>query len=89
MSEAQNIQPQKRADAALSSLIEENPGYSVDEDQPEWIVGTNFVTFGAVEEQPVAYKYFDWLPRKEQEERALRLFARTELVPKLYMVKAE
>lgn len=89
MSGAQNIQPQKRAELALSQLIEENPGYSVDEDQPEWIVGTNYVTFGAFEGQPAVYKYFDWLPRKDQEEKALRLFAPTRLVPRLYPVKAD
>jgi len=89
MSGAQNMQPQKRAELALSRLIEENPGYSVDAGQPEWIVGTNYVTFGTFEGYPVVYKYFDWSPRKEQEEKALQLLAPTRLIPKLYPVKAE
>ncbi len=35
------------------------------------------------------FKYFDWLPRKDQEERALRAFAPTELVPKLHAVESD
>jgi len=79
----------KRADAALSGLIEANPGCSVDGDGPEWLVGTNLVTFGALNGEPVVYKYFDWLPRKMQEESALRLFAPTGVVPKLYPVESD
>jgi hypothetical protein len=80
---------QKRADAALALLIEENPGCTVNEDGHEWMVGTNCVTFGTFEGQPVVFKYCDWQPRKEHEEIALRLFAPSELIPKLYPIKSD
>jgi hypothetical protein len=89
MEEAKHSKPRQRADAALARLLESNPGYSVDEDSPDWLFGTNFVRFGAFEGWPVVFKYFDWRPRKDQEEKALRLFAPTGLVPKLYPASEE
>ena len=86
MAEVNNAYPQIRAEAALSSLIEENPGCTVNKDEHKWIVGTGFVTFGTFEGQPVVFKYCDWQPHKERQEEALRLFASTGLVPKLYPV---
>lgn len=83
------IQQQKRAENALSKLIEANPGLSVNGDQPEWFFGTNFVTFGKFHNQPVVFKYFDWHPRKAQEEKALQLLAITELVPKLCPIESD
>jgi hypothetical protein len=83
------MQQQERANASLSRLIESNPGCSVNTGQPEWLVGTNFVTFGAFHGQPAVFKYFDWRPRREQEEKALRLFAPTGLVPKLFPVESD
>jgi hypothetical protein len=89
MPEEWQIQQQKRAETALSRLIEANPGLSVNKDQPDWLFGTNFVTFGMFHNQPVVFKYFDWLPRKKQEEKALRLFSTTGLVPKLYPIESD
>jgi hypothetical protein len=89
MPEEWQIQQQKRAENALSRLIEANPELSVNEDQPDWLFGTNFVTFGKFHDQPVVFKYFDWRPRKEQEEKALRLLAVTGFVPKLCSVESD
>lgn len=52
-------------------------------------MGTNLVTFGAFEGQPVVLKYYDWKPRRENEETAVRLFAPTALVPKLYPIESD
>jgi len=89
MPEEWQIQQQKRAETTLSRLIEANPGLSVNKDQPDWLFGTNFVTFGMFHNQPVVFKYFDWHPRKEQEEKALRLLSTTGLVPKLCSVESD
>jgi len=89
MPEEWQIQQQKRAENALSRLIEANPELSVNNDQPDWLFGTNFVTFGKFHDQPVVFKYFDWHPRKEQEEKALRLLAVTGFVPKLCSVESD
>jgi hypothetical protein len=80
---------QKRAQAALTTFIEANPDYSVDEEQPECRGGTNFITFGTCRGQPVVYKRFDWQPRKWQEKKALQLYAPTGLVPKLFPVESD
>jgi hypothetical protein len=77
-------EPQARADTALISLRQATPEYTVDDDQPDCRGGTNFITFGTLHGQPVVYKYFDYLPRKTQEEKALRLYAPSGLVPRLY-----
>ncbi len=37
----------------------------------------------------MVFKYFDWNPRKKQEERVLNVFAPTRLVPKLYPIQSE
>ncbi len=73
----------ERADAALARLLAANPGCSLEVDPPAWALGTNLVTYGAFQGRPVAFKYYDWPPRKDQEERALRLYAPTGLVPGL------
>ena len=78
------IQKQARAEGCLAELLKANPDYSVDESQPECRGGTNFITFGAFRDQPVVYKYFDYLPRKKQEEKALLAYEHTGLVPQLY-----
>ncbi len=89
MLEAWRTKQKQRADASLSRCIEANPECTADDGQPQWLIGTNFVTFGTYQGQPVVFKYFDWRPRKEQEEKALRLFAPTGLVPKLYPVSSD
>ncbi len=83
------VELQKRAEAVLAAFVEANPEYTVDAEQPECRGGTNFITFGACRGRPVVYKRFDWLPRKLQEEKALRLFAPTGLVPRLYPVESD
>jgi len=78
------IEKQIRAEGCLAEFLKANPDYSVDESQPECRGGTNFITFGAYRDQPVVYKYFDFLPRKKQEEKALLAYEPTGLVPQLY-----
>ena len=83
------IKRQKRAEACLAEFLAGNPDYSVDDSQPAGRGGTNFITFGAFRDEPVVYKHFDFLPRKQQEETALRSYRATGLVPKLYPVASE
>lgn len=80
---------EKLATASLRKLIEQNPAYSIDSDPPQWLFGTNHITFGKTNGKPVVFKYFNWPPRKTQEETALRLFAPTGLVPKLFSIESE
>ena len=77
---------EERAASALRQLIEQNPGCALDSGSPQWLFGTNHVTFGKLYGAPVVYKHYDWAPRKQQEERALDLFAPTRLVPRLYPI---
>ena len=69
MPEEWQIQQQKRAENALSRLIEANPGLSVNKDRPDWLFGTNFVTFGKYHDQPVVFKYFDWRHVKNRKKK--------------------
>jgi hypothetical protein len=78
-----------RATVSIRQLIAKNPGCSIDGEYPQWLFGTNHVTFGKVHGQPAVFKHFDWLPRKKQEEWALNLFAPTRLVPRLYPTQSE
>jgi hypothetical protein len=80
---------EKRATASLLQLVLENPGCSIDTEYPQWLFGTNHITFGTLHGYPVVFKYFDWIPRKKQEEWALSVFAPTRLVPKLYPIQSE
>jgi hypothetical protein len=80
---------QRRAERVLAEFLKANPEFTVDVEQPECRGGTNFITFGACRGKPVVYKRFDWLPRKRQEEKALRLFEPMGLVPKLYPVESD
>ena len=80
------MQQRERADAALGGVVESTPGLCVD---ATWLIGTNYVAFGTYHNAPVVCKYFDWQPRKQQEEAALRMFAETGCVPKLYPVKSD
>ena len=89
MPEEWQIQQQKRAENALSRLIEANPGLSVSKDHQDWLFGTNFVTFGTFNSQPIVFKYFDWRPRKDQEEKALRSLLATGFVPKLCPIESD
>lgn len=75
---------QARSDTALAALAEASPEYTIDDDQPECRGGTNFITFGTLQGQAIVYKYFDYLPRKRQEEKTLRLYAPSGLVPTVY-----
>ena len=89
MSEPWRIEQRRRADAALSQLLAAYPALSLDDGEAEWLVGTHLVAFGAFEGRPAVVKYYDWKQRKDQEEKALRLFAPTGLVPRLYSVQSE
>ena len=80
---------EKRATASLLQLLLENPGCSIDTESPQWLLGTNHVTFGTLHGHPVVFKHFDWIPRKTQEEWALNLFAPMLPVPKLYPIQSE
>jgi hypothetical protein len=80
---------EKRATVSLRQLVLENPGCAIDTEPPQWLFGTNHVTFGALHGYPVAFKHFDWIPRKKQEEWALNIFAPTRLVPRLYPIQSE
>ena len=89
MSEPWLVEKRQRANASLSQLLEAYPGLSVDHDEPAWREGTNLVAFGEFEGDPVVLKYYDWQPRREQEEKALQLFAPSGLVPRLYPVDSD
>ena len=80
--------PKERADEALAELLADNPGFTEKTPITNWLYGTNFVKFGVFGEEPVVFKYYDWLPRRHQEEKALRLLAPTGLVPRLVPVKS-
>jgi hypothetical protein len=83
------VELQKRGEAVLAAFVEANPEYTVDVEQPEGRGNRSFITFGTYQGQPVVYKQFEYLSRKRQEEKALRLFASTGLVPKLYPAEIE
>jgi hypothetical protein len=83
------IELQERAEVFLSRFVQANPGYSVDDDQPECRGGTHFITYGSFHGQPVVFKYFCVPERKEHERTALELFAPTRLVPRLYPIETD
>ncbi len=89
MSEGLRGERRERADAALAQLVAANPGCSPEADPAAWVLGTNLVTYGSIRGRPVVFKYYDWPPRKDQEERALRLYAPTGLVPALYPLQSD
>jgi hypothetical protein len=86
--EPQRTRQEARADAELARLVDANRERLVVDDASEWLMGTNLVKFGVFDGEPAVLKYFDWWPRKNHEEKALFLFARTGLVPKLYPVES-
>ena len=81
MSKSIREEEARRADARLAQLLTEAPGLAVDKNQVEWLRGTNFIKHWTFDGKPVVLKYFDWQPRKAQEEKALRLFEPTGCVP--------
>jgi len=49
--------------------------------------GTNYICCGEYDGEPVVFKYFWNVARKQQEALALKIFADTESVPKLYPIE--
>lgn len=80
---------EQQATQAIARLMAEHPGCVISGDHPRWLFGTHHVTFGSFNGRPAVFKYYGWLPRKVQEEKALRLYAPTGLVPEVFPVQSE
>lgn len=77
------IAQRSRADAHLAEFLAGHPEYRLEEQAPGWLKGTHLVAFGTSHDCPIVFKYYDGDPRKAYEERALRLYQPTGLVPRI------
>ena len=78
-----------QAQMALATFVEEHPQFSIDEEQPAYRGGTNYVTLGHCGQQPVIFKSFIRPYRWAHEYFCLQHFAGTGYVPQILAVVPE
>ncbi|MBC8228105.1 phosphotransferase [bacterium] len=91
MPEDRRIELERQSNAALETFVTKNPKFSIDAAQSQYRGGTNFITFGHYDQQPIVFKYFLHKTnyRWQNEYFCLRHFARTGYVPRILAVVPE
>ena len=91
MPENRRFALERKSNAALETVITKNPKYSIDAAQSQYRGGTNLVTFGHYDQQPIVFKYFPHKTnyRWQNEYFCLRHFAKTGYVPRILAVVPE
>jgi len=86
MPEDWRLELERQSNAALETFVTKNPKFSIDATQSQYRGGTNFITFGHYDQQPVVFKFFVRNYRWQNEYFCLRHFAKTGYVPYILAV---